>query len=318
MKRGLRLRLISSMRHLSTLFSDALTVSHVEFFAKEVIETVIVFQRLDPYFQSSSPTKGTAIPSFTVNYLERRVLNQPTDGLPRIILIRRVAERLHKETTDDRELYHRMKESCHLAVTTYGAKITCLWQASQTSTGFSIETYAFVVAMYTKTLPIVEEWIATRKHGLVEGGSFGYAPEHAARHGDRRLFVPMLTHSYNDELQFLRLQLLHNIAHVGHVEDMHFIFNYKAEEIPWEYTRDKAMRPLYRGRDEYGIATMHTPNRDIFDFLTEKRRLHCIDRGFGEKEYTAFLRRCARKDWADMATCYLDIGASVDGLASPT
>jgi hypothetical protein len=106
------------------------------------------------------------------------------------------------------------------------------------------------------------------------------------------------------------------VARVGYADNMRFVFEYETEQNPREFSRDKQRRPSYPRHNEYSLATMATPRREIFRFITEKREIHCTDREFGVKEYTRFLLQCAYKGWADMAACYLDLGASVNGLAS--
>lgn len=67
-------------------------------------------------------------------------------------------------------------------------------------------------------------------------------------------------------------------------------------------------------RERMAIGKNAHPSREIFEFLMEKRRLHCINKEFGQKDYTDFLRHCAIKGWTDMAAHYLDLGAFLEGL----
>lgn len=287
-----------------------------ELFAKEVIESVFNFQLLDPYFKSTPPDEDIAIPSFLATYLERRVLNEPIGGMLDLLLIRRVAERLRQESIDGRDLHEYVKQLCELVVSTCGTQISLIWRAraSETNSGGDFETHVFVAAVYTKTMPVVEKWVATGKNGAKSSWLFGSARRHAAKYCSRELLAPMMIHRYGDELQRLRIELLSELAGAGRADAMHFVFDSEIQQNPWEFSREK--RPSYRYRNEWLLASIHTPSRDVFDFLMEKRKVHCIDREFGVYQYTRFLSTCARKGWADMVACYLDLGASVNGLAS--
>ena len=103
------------------------------------------------------------------------------------------------------------------------------------------------------------------------------------------------------------------VAEAGRAAAVRFVFDFEANECSWEFSRKK--RPSYPYRNESALASMHTPSREIFDFLMEKRKTHCINRGFGSKEYTEFLAHCVRDDWIEMAAHYIDLGASVEGPA---
>jgi hypothetical protein len=255
-----------------------------------------------------------AFPSFLANYLKLRVLNEPYDGMLDLLLIRGVAKRLSQESTDGRDLQEYAKQLCELVVSTCGPRIATIWRARDRTHETDFETHVFVAAVYTKTMPIVEKWAATGKHGVRSSWLFGSARQHAVQHENYDVLVPMMSHDSRAELQYLRIELLTDVARAGRAEAMHFVFDYETQQNPWEFSRQK--RPSHPHRNEWLLASMHTPSKEVFDFLTEKRKVHCIDREFGVYQYTKFLCHCARKGWADMAVCYLDLGASVDGLAS--
>lgn len=146
---------------------------------------------------------------------------------------------------------------------------------------------------------------------------FGEARCHAAEHSSYSVLAAMINLHYEDDFQNLRLYFLRRAAEFGCVEATQFVFGFQATQRPWAFSR-KRTRPSYPFHNEQGLARLHTPSREIFDFFMEKRRAYCTTRAYGAKEYTAFPVHSAQNGWVDMTTHYLSLGASVEGLGLST
>jgi hypothetical protein len=85
--------------------------------------------------------------------------------------------------------------------------------------------------------------------------------------------------------------------------------------MPWEFCKERRPR-LYAFFNERGFAISYTPSREIFDFLMEKRRLYCVSKKFGPRQFTRLLGGCVRNGWEAMAAHYIDLGSFVDDMVS--
>jgi hypothetical protein len=281
-------------------------------FDKEVMETLFMFKRLDPYYRSIAGREGAIVPSFSAAYLERRVLNEPSDGLPGLRRIRYIAERLAQESTDGRDVSTYIEQLCQLVVTRGYPCTIGIWESWSRTNEFDIEDHICFVALGTKTMSFVDRWLADGKPLPVSAPWLGYTRQLVAEVGTYDLLAAAMTREDKELFHKSRLLTLMHVANAGKIDFTRFVFGFEHNGWSWEFSRDRRVR--HKEENESGLARFHTPSKEVFDFLTEKRILHCIDRQFGEDQYTDFLRHCAVKGWAEMAACYLDLGASVDGL----
>jgi hypothetical protein len=256
-----------------------------------------------------------------IAYLERRVINERHDGAPVLLRIRDVAIQLCKACSDGRSEHDYLKQLCPLVVDTLEGRMDGIWATDRALLktdgllyGSHLDSDVYIAAIYTQTFPVIENWIMRGKEMGGQSPLFGNAHCHAAKYGNHEVLAAMMTTPYTDILHILRVHLLQMVAETGSLEATQFVFNFQSTQHPWRFSR-KRSRPSYSFNNEIGVARLHTPSRAIFNFITEKRQIHCNTRTYGVKEHTSFLVKCARDGWVDMAVHYIALGASVNGLS---
>jgi hypothetical protein len=277
-----------------------------------VIEALFMSKLLDPYFKSLLDKEDVILPSFSAAYLERRVLNEPSNGLPGLCRIRDIANRLAHESIDGRDVLAYTKQLCRLVVQKGYPRAVGIWEANKFVDEFDLEAHTFVAALGMQTMPVVDRYIASGKTMEAHTPWFGLTQQLVAEFGPQHLLAAAMTHQDKVMFNNIRLSMLTKVAEAGRADATRFVLGFECDGWPWEFSREK--RPAYRRQNEWILADIRTPSKEVFDILTEKRRMFCINRQFGKEEYTCFLRNCALRGWAEMAACYLKLGASVDGL----
>ncbi|KAH7069282.1 ankyrin repeat-containing domain protein [Paraphoma chrysanthemicola] len=263
-----------------------------------------------------------SVPPYIVAYLERCVVTESAGFDTAFAWIRTVAEYLSRADTDGRDMETFVRELCPLVVEKHSPLVARLWQEDSGHDAAHLETHTYVAAVMTNTTPVIEAWLAHGGQPNVESFYFGYTRTYAERFGDQYLLTAMMTHPWKDQTsqQKPRLYVFAGTVEAGRLDAARFAFNFNTIEYPWHFSRPKTRRrrdrpkELYYARhNEEWLATMHTPSKEVFDFLMEQRGLHCIDRHFGPEQWTFFLHHCASRGWQEMASIYLKLGASVDG-----
>jgi hypothetical protein len=208
LRRGMRLRLVNSMctklSHHVTPF-DRL----VEFFAKEIIQTIFVFQLLEHYF-STKCNEDTVLPAFTAAYLTRRVANEPLGGIQPLVQIRRVAQRLCLESNDGRTVQGYTKELSTVVVkhsrwpslpphTQARRRTDWLWKANEVVKYESdFETDVYIAALSTNSMDTVTKCLASiprSGYGEINASFsrlFGTARSHAVALEDRHNLAALM------------------------------------------------------------------------------------------------------------------------------
>jgi hypothetical protein len=256
-----------------------------------------------------------------IAYLERRILNEGHDGAAVLLRIRDVTIQLCKESSDGRSEQDYIRQLCPLVVDTLKGRMNEIWATDKALLktdgllyGSHLDSDVYVAAVYTQDFPTVAKWI-TRGKGMRDRSLlFGDPHRHAVKYGNHEVLAAMMTTPRTDLLQILRIHSLQMVARTGDLEATQFVFNFQSTQHPWTFSRNRSM-PSYSFHNEQGIARLHTPNRAIFNFITDKRKTYCTTRTYGVKEHTCFLIKCARDGWVDMAAHYIALGASVNGLS---
>lgn len=253
-------------------------------------------------------------------YLEQRVLNERPGGAPYLLRIRDVAKQLSQETADDRDEYEYIRQLCSPALERCSNFLSQIWSDAierpreHFFSDSTLDSDVYAAALYTQTLPVVARWMSSGKPGdelLVDSFVFGNTLKHAIRHCNQDVIAAMLDIDHEYILNMRRGAALGMAAEFGHVDLTRLIWNIKIEQFPWVCKR-KA-RPSYLADNARTVAALETPSMEIFNMITEKRRIHLPDKIFGVTEFTRFLVRSARKGWLDMSAYYLTRGARVDG-----
>ncbi|KAH3976617.1 hypothetical protein HBH52_122240 [Parastagonospora nodorum] len=274
LRRGIRLRLVNKL------------------FAEEVINVIHIFRLLDTYFKLCSKDPIPRIPYFAGSYLARRVLSEPSNGLPDLLRIRAVAQKLHEADAEARSVPDYVHQLCLLVIRDQrpSTRLAQMLKASQVKDKSDSETHLYVAAYLTQTTTIVERWMASARHPAQNSWMFGSINNHAARHSDERFLAALTTgcDKFPESAQERRVEMLCVVAEAGRLDAVQFIFNFATASLPWVFSRKR--RPHHAYANEWMLALVHTPSRQVFEFLMEKRR------------------------WTDMAEHYLRLGASVEGV----
>ncbi|KAH7076436.1 ankyrin repeat-containing domain protein [Paraphoma chrysanthemicola] len=304
LRRGFRLRLVNKI------------------FAQEVVESIFAYRLLDNYFASDPNKTTTSIPPYILAYLERCVVTEPAGFDTAFAWIRTVAEYLSRADTNGRDTETFVRELCPFVIEEHGPHVARLWRQDLGHDTAYLETHMYVAAVMTNTTPVIEAWLAHECQPNVKSFYFGYTRTYAERYGDQSLLTAMMTHPWKDQTsqQKPRLYVFAGTVEAGRMDAARFTFNFNTIEYPWHFSRPRTRRRRDRPKELYyarenkeWLATMHTPSKEVFDFLMEKRGLHCIDRHFGPEQWTIFLHHCASRGWQEMASIYLELGASVNG-----
>lgn len=297
-KRGLRLRLVNTI------------------FAKEVIQALFTFRLLDSYFSSFKSCQNFPLPSFAASYLGHRVLNESNDGLPVLLCIRSVAERLCQEsteTTDGRDFRLYVKQLCRSVVENrHPHSMAGIFRARILKRS-NYEAHVYVAAVYTQTMPIVRRWIADGNNACESSWIFGHPYTYAVERGSHELLELLMSDPVTGVNLNRRCNLLRKVVRAGRAETTRFVFNFGVQQYPWRFSRE--MRGMYENRSEFWLATLRTPSKEVWDFIMGLREIHPVVGEFDQKEYTFYLDRCASEGWADMAVHLLDLGAWVNGTS---
>ncbi|KAH7406986.1 hypothetical protein DE146DRAFT_648989 [Phaeosphaeria sp. MPI-PUGE-AT-0046c] len=251
-----------------------------------------------------------------VHYLKTGTEEEYTRHL---LIIKDVAIALSEADTRGRSVDEFLSQLCSLAVTKYRyGRIFMPYIFWDTHSGMKtyppFETELFVAALHTQTSPVVIALLQKSPGLWTDAYShlFGNAYEHAVAHADNLPLVNAVLQSVycteNTRRAFLRYAAEH-----GDLDLVRLIWNSNTDKFPWVFAQFP--REDYEGhRNNRLLAKMHTPSRQIFEFLMEKRHKHCIGKIFGAEQWTQFLARCAAEGWIEMAKHYMELGAAINGI----
>ena len=274
---------------------------------------LFIFKLLDQHLSTIQRDESLPLPFFTADYLERRIASEPIGGYPNFLRIRAMAAQLHDESNHKLSEAAYLKLLCPLVTYEHSGHRKSIWDTNGWVDEVDTETHVYVAATYTQTRPPIQKWIASGKKPGKVSWLFGFTLRHATIRKDYDLLAAIIRESpHKEDRQERRLQALQYVAEAGYLDATRWVFDFETDQCPWEFSRKR--RPRYAFFNETKLAGLHTPSREIFDFLMEKRRIHCIDRKFGVAAYTYFLNHCAREGWTDMGSYCLQLGAQVDGL----
>jgi hypothetical protein len=295
----------------------SLLTSTVEVFAREIITALTHFNLLDSYFDSIPRKRDAAVRPMAEFYLERRVLNE-RHGATILLQIRNIAAQLCRESSDERNELDYIRLLCPIVVETRKAYLKPIWDKSsdpswtRLTNQRNLPVDVYLAALGTQALPVAERRLSSGEPMDVSSWYLDDARVHAAKYGSHEVLAAIMASCDDSGIQALRMYLLQKAALFGRVEATKFVFDFQATERPWVFS-SKGPRHSDACQNLDGLWGMHTPSREILDFLTEKRKLYIRDRIYGAKYYSGFLVRCAQEGWVDMAAHCLSLGAKLNG-----
>ncbi|KAJ8109926.1 hypothetical protein OPT61_g7097 [Boeremia exigua] len=252
--------------------------SVVELFAREVLVTLPMFKLLDSYFQLM-PNGEDSVPKRAVAtvYLQRRVLNEHHGGAPALLYIRNVALGLSREGDGERDKFNYIRELCALAVESCKERLGTFWVVDLNPSAINgpFDNKDLESDLYITAL--YTNTLPVVERWLSSGKQVSVSS---------RIFG----NSFRHAARFCSHEILARIWTPRMISKFF-------ERISWA---------RFRGLD--------TPNREIYDFIAEKRKIHCPYRIYGVKQHTHFLVHCAKNGWTEMAAHYLTLGANVNGI----
>lgn len=278
------------------------------------MRTIFFYKLLDNHLKSCVGNYDIPLPLFADKYVAHRVLNEPDHGRPGLVFIRKVAECLCQANSDGRGISDFVQELSQLLSGGGMNNVAILWSIKNPLhfQGETLEDNVNIAALYTGVASIVEKLVLDQKLGITKSWLFGPARHYTCLYDNERMIDATVgTSTLGLEVE-LRRDMLHVAAEAGKMACVNFIWNSNTDNWPWEFVRRGESRNAKR--NEIALAQLETPSPEVFEFLMEKRRIHCTTRQYDEKKYTRFLCSCAHKGWTDMASRYLDLGASIEGL----
>jgi len=215
-KRGLSLRLVNSIIPPKLLYHCIISSNSAQaIFAKEVIQALFTFRLLNSYFSSFKSCQDFPLPSFAALYLKHQVLNESNDGLPALLRIRSVAERLCQEstkTTNGRDFQLYVKQLCPSVMENrhphYMADIFRAGILNRTN----YEAHVYITTVYTQTMSIVRRWIADSNNIYNSSWIFGQPFTYAAECSSYKLLKLLISHPINGMCQDRQCNLLRKVA----------------------------------------------------------------------------------------------------------
>ncbi|KAH7406120.1 ankyrin repeat-containing domain protein [Phaeosphaeria sp. MPI-PUGE-AT-0046c] len=277
----------------------------------EQLPVELVEEVLKHAFEARDP-----LPPFAGKYLQYRVMNEPQHGRPTLNFIRDVAVSLSQASSDRRKTIDFVGQLCQHLADNYQFNIANFWGDQMPEIlDQTIEDSVYVAALLTKTTPLINKLVASGQMESVQSWLFGTARNYAAQYGDLVMMKAVMDSCLPQYILHLRRWMLQFSAEAGRMDIVQLVWNSAIDEHPWEFARGG--KTCHAKTNESCLANMDTPSRDVFEFLMDKRRIHCTTRDYGDEKYTQFLSVCACKGWTEMAVHYLGLGAKVDGIPSP-
>lgn len=278
------------------------------------MQTVYLTRCLDPQLHLIHKNDAVRTPFFAIDYLEHRVRHEGKDGHPALIRILRVAERLCQADSDGKSIQDYIRQLSTLLVERPSYSMVSIWILDKKVMLNDLEEDIVIAAIYTKTIALVDKWITSGKILPRHSYLFGHTGDYAESQGNYQALAALLDKYYVADVYSVRWALLNVAAERGNLEATKFVFHCKAQSYPWDYISfDPGWHEGYAKRSYKVLRNVDTPSREVFDFLSEKRKIHCQGLEYDAKRYTGFLGRCAKRGWVDMAAHYLDLGAWVNG-----
>lgn len=231
-------------------------------------------------------------------------------GRPTCCCIHSVAEQLSQAEPGGRSTEDFVQELCEIGTQSnrsekfYGSRLP----PTSVLEHFRDDTHA--AAVLTNTHSLVQDLLKSEKIEKKQSWLFGWIGNIVASRGNKALIHAIMSTCDPKDIKETRRQLLHSAAHAGQLEAVELIWSLRTDDFAWEFQRRGKCHAAYNERK---VANLNTPSIRVFEFLQEKRRLHCTARTYGESQYTNFLCEATCSGWTKMAAVYLDLGARIEG-----
>ncbi|KAF2867228.1 ankyrin repeat-containing domain protein [Massariosphaeria phaeospora] len=300
-KRGVRLRLVNN-----------------------VMQALYTFRLLDSvhslYDKRRPPRLSKAV---LISYIGHRVMHEPANGNPLLNCLRRLAEDIHdRQNVDDRELS---------TVETCLDKLCSPWAVSWTFSPLKLfekilkreskvnedeyRNHLFAAGLCTNNLSIVQQYMLDKDNLRDDNLLFGRYNTLAARYSGKEVLEYLLTTGVPTVNRTLRIGLFLDASEAGRADIVRFLYNFKREEVPWDFNRLKP-NGYYSSEANILYMALNTPSLEVATFLGELRR-RCPIRDEGKIDgMTVQLRvyRSIEAGHLDTLTYLINLGAHAQGV----
>jgi hypothetical protein len=130
-----------------------------ELFAKEFISVIHIFRLLDTCFELNSKDAIPRIPYFAGSYLARRVLSEPSNGLPDLLRVRTVAQKLHGADAEARSVSDYVHQLCLLVIRDQrpSTRLARMFKTSQVKDKSDFETLLKIVGCFVRSITTLQD-----------------------------------------------------------------------------------------------------------------------------------------------------------------
>jgi hypothetical protein len=321
-KRGLRLRLVSSMFTSILIAQGKLFLTETGLFARELIAVIFRFKLLDEYLSSrealtSRTRHPVVLPSFTEEYIRYRVLNEPASGNQALVAIRNVAQRLYLQNrtncTKEQAVEHYVTELCARIIEFSRGHDpqdrplyeVFTWQGPVSEGEF--QAMLTCAAIRTGTFDI-KGWIGVGRPELSLSRILGDPKQTWTnpRFGDIQTLKFLVLKEDGTPDEYLRKLAFMEAAQAGSLDRVRFFYELSPEPHTWD--KELSDDVDNDGSDnEYNFATREgvmrqallTPRKVIWDYLFGRRPEDFRHRWTKTEQAPKTLIRCAEMGWAD-------------------
>jgi ankyrin repeat protein len=250
-------------------------------------------------------------------------MHEPANGNPGLRVIRKVAveicQRRDDSQLDELTIEDCVRTLCATRVRTRASELRWKEALRRTDdyTQYEYEELLFAAALCTNTLPYIQHSSVMRQRMLADFTGtpgtclFGNYAELAAKYSNEQVLICLLISATPDSCRKLRAQLFELAAKAGRVDTVQFLYNFRRDEMPWNFT-DKE-HPEAMALDNI-LKVTYDP--EVWGYIDGLRITHSksatpID------VFTLKLYKCAWVGSLDMATYLLQINAHAEGSYSP-
>jgi hypothetical protein len=247
------------------------------------MQVVYTFRLLDNLFSRPRMRTRCYSSSFMASYLENRVLQEPLGGKPLLNCMRQLAIDIREESimtvAQVQSLEDICKKLCSVSMISSGGSMGRFEEIFDSRSKISKEEYdehLLAAGLCTNTFSIVQRCI-TKNTALLPQlerftGSSLFAPlvNLAVRYGDENLLEFLMISGTQTLHRRVRAMLFVAAAQAGRIEFVRFLYNFKKEEVPWEFGQRSSVH-INEIDALYGAAdTTHLETLKFIDGLREQ------------------------------------------------
>jgi hypothetical protein len=281
----------------------------VELFSREVVETLYSYKMLDEVF--APPDYGwftRPLPEFYPSYVQYRVKNEPENGHPGLVTIRKVVDHLRDEATpSSRDIM--LEALCNLLLELDSNVFKLPPRSYSETSEDKFEVHLVCAAVYFGKISIVKKWLEENNYRISTPYSwiFGFSAELAQRYGNMDMVTLFLRDAQGHVDASRRTDFFEAACSYGREDIFEEIFNFQIGQTPWRLSSSRgwgSIRLLYRASC--------TPSIQIWLFLSDLHKQYSLKKDWPQRVLDYVLADCVRQGRVKMFRHLLHNGASPD------